>query len=110
MYLTHNESKSVVAGSFISTLKGKIYYLNKLVNEYSNTYHCYIGKKFIHAYYSILPEEIESSYKSPKFKAGLQRVTKYKNIFSKGYTKNWSKEIFQIDFLLKTYPWTYQKI
>ena len=32
------------------------------------------------------------------------RITKYKNIFSKGYTKNWSKEIFVIDFVLKNNP------
>ena len=33
---------------------------------------------------------------------------KYKNIFSKGYTKNWSREIFIIDSVLKTNPWTYK--
>ena len=33
------------------------------------------------------------------------KLTKYKNIFSKGYTENWSKEIFVIDFLLKSNPW-----
>ena len=32
----------------------------------------------------------------------------YLNIFSKGYTKNWSREIFIIDFVLKTNPWTYE--
>ena len=30
------------------------------------------------------------------------RITKYKNIFSKGYTKNWSREILIIDSILKT--------
>ena len=36
------------------------------------------------------------------------RITKYKNIFSKGYTGNWSREIFIIDSVLKTNPWTYK--
>ena len=36
------------------------------------------------------------------------RITKYKNIFSKGYTENWSREIFIIDSALKTYSWTYK--
>ena len=36
------------------------------------------------------------------------RITKYKNIFSKGYTENWSREIFIIDCVLKTDRCTYK--
>ena len=36
------------------------------------------------------------------------RITKYRNIFSKGYTKNWSREICIIESALKTNPWTYK--
>ena len=36
------------------------------------------------------------------------RITRYKNIFSKGYAENWSREIFIIDSVLKTNPWTYK--
>ena len=69
-------------------------YLNKLVNKYSNTYHRAIGKKPINADYSSLSDKIETNPKSPKFKVGDRvRITKYKNIFNKGYTENWSKEI-----------------
>ena len=52
MYSTHSEGKSVIPEGFIKTLKSEIYkkmtasdnksyltYLNKLVNQYSNTYH-----------------------------------------------------------------------
>ena len=59
-------------------------------------------------------EEVKPSQKIPKFKVGdsrllsTRRVTKYKNIFSKGYTKKWSKEIFVINTVLKTNPWTYK--
>ena len=35
-------------------------------------------------------------------------MTKYKNISSKGNTENRSKEIFVIDPVLKTNPWTYK--
>ena len=39
----------------------------------------------------------ESNEKDPKFKAGDHvRISKYKNIFAKGYTPNWSEEIFDV--------------
>ena len=79
--------------------------LNELVDEYNNPYHRYIDKKYIHADYSVLIEEIESRHKAPKFKIGDRvRITKCKNIFSKGYTKNWSKERVAIDSVFKTNP------
>ena len=47
--------------------------------------------------------------KAPTFKVNDRvRITKYKNIFSRGYIENWSREIFIIDSVLKTYPWTYK--
>ena len=38
-------------------------YLNKLVDEHSNSYHCSIGKRPIHADYSALSEEFEQRHK-----------------------------------------------
>ena len=35
-------------------------------------------------------------------------VIKYKNIFTKGYIENWLREIFIVDSVLKTNPWTYK--
>ena len=65
-------------------------YLNKLIDQYNNLYHCFIGKKVIDVDYSALIESIESIYKPLKFKIGDRvRITKHNNIFSKGYTKNW---------------------
>ena len=107
----------MIAERFIKTLKGKIYkkitandsksylpYLNKLVDQYNNTYHHSTGKKPINADYSALTEKIETNPKAPKFKDRV-RITKYKNIFSsKGYTQNWSREMFIIDSVLKTNP------
>ena len=89
--------------------KSYLPYLNKLVDQYNNTYHHSINKKSINADYSALTEKIETNPKTPKFKASDRvRITKYKNIFSKGYTENWSREIFIIDSVLKTNPWTYK--
>ena len=64
-------------------------------------------KKPNNADYSALTEKIETNHKTPKFKVN-DRVRKYKNIFSKSYTEDWSREIFVIDSLLKTNPWTYK--
>ena len=83
-------------------------YLNKL-DQYNNTYNHSINKKPINADYSVSTENIESNPKAPKFKVNDRvRITKYKNIFSKGYTENWSTKIFIIDSVLKTNPWTYK--
>ena len=47
--------------------------------------------------------------KKPKFKVGDKvRISKYKHIFEKGYTPNWTTEIFTIDKLLPTVPYTYK--
>ena len=119
LYSIHDEGKSVVVERFVKTLKNKIYkkmivndeksyisYLNKLVDEYSNTYHRSIGKNPVDADYSALTDETESSHKSPKFKVvDWARITRYKNVFSNNSTKNQSKEKFVIDSVLKTNPW-----
>ena len=70
MYWTHNEGKSVIAERFIKELKDKIYkkmtandsksylaYLNKLADQYNNTYHHSITKKLDIANYSTLNEK-----------------------------------------------------
>ena len=64
-------------------------YLNKLVDQCNNTCHHSINKKPINADFSALTEKIETNHKAPKFKVNDRvRITKYKNIFSKGYTEN----------------------
>ena len=60
--------------------KSYLGYLNKIVDEYSNAYHHYTGKKPVDADYSILTEEIEKDSKSREFKIGDSvRITKYNN-------------------------------
>ena len=45
--------------------------------------------------------------KDPKFKVGDHvRISKYKNIFAKGYTLNWSREVFVVSKVKNTVPLT----
>ena len=51
---------------------------------------------------------VDSNTKDPKFKIGVPfRISKYKHIFSRGYTSNCSDEIFEIKKFKNTVPWTY---
>ena len=78
-------------------------YLNKLVDQYNNTYHHSSNKKPLNADYSALTEKIETNLKASIFKVNDRvRITKYKNIFGKVCTENWSREAFIIDSVLKT--------
>ena len=50
----------------------------------------------------------ESNERNPKLKVGDHvRISKYKNIFAKGYAPNWSEEIFVIKKTQNTASWTY---
>ena len=83
--------------------------LEDKVNEYNNTYHTAIKMKPIDVKdntYIAFDKEVND--KCPKFKVGDHvRISKYKNIFAKGYTPNWSKEVFVIKKVKNTVPWTY---
>ena len=122
MYSTYNEVTSVVAERFIRTLKNKLYkhmtatgknvyydVLDDIVNEYNNTKHNAIKMK---------PKDVgnnnkrvyidEHNEKRTTFKVGDRvRISKFKNIFAKGYTPNWSREIFIINKINDTVPYAY---
>ena len=50
----------------------------------------------------------EVNDKDPKFKVGDHvRISKYKNIFAKGYTPDLSEEVFVVNKIKNTVPWTY---
>ena len=52
--------------------------------------------------------KFDSNEKNPKFKVGDHvRISKYKNIFAKICTPNWSEEVFVISKIKNTVPWTY---
>ena len=120
MYSIYNEGKSVVAERFIRTLKNKLYkhmtatgknvyyVLDDIVNEYNNTKYSTIKMK---------PKDVgnnkrvyidEHNEKRSRFKVGDRvRISKLKNIFATGYTSNWSREIFIVNKINDTVPYTY---
>ena len=122
MYSTFNEGKSVVAERFIKTLNNKIYkhmttigknvYFNDLddvVKKYNNTVHSSIKMKPKDVTGNSFVEYSEkTNKKSPNFKIGDPvRVSQYKNVFTKGYTPNWSEKVFVVNKVQNTVLWTY---
>ena len=109
MYSTFNEGKSVVAERFIRTLKNKlfkhmtatgknVYYdvLDDVVNEYNNTKHNKMKPIYVGDNKRVYIDE--HNEKDSRFKVGDRvRISKFNNIFTKGYTPNWSTEIFIIN-------------
>ena len=83
--------------------------LDDIVNKYNNTIHKTIKLKPIDVTGDSYAEYNEDfNKKDPKFKVGDHvRISKYKNIFAKGYTPNWSEEVFVINKIKNTVPWTY---
>ena len=83
--------------------------LDDIVDEYNNTYHRTIKVKPVdvkdNTYIGFTKEDND---KDPKFKIGDHiRTSKYKNIFAKRYTPNWSEEVFVVSKIKNTVPWTY---
>ena len=72
--------------------------LDDIVDEYNNTYHTAIKMKLIDVKDNKhINTDKEINHKDPKFNVGDHvRISKYKNIFAKGYTPNWSEEVFVI--------------
>ena len=83
--------------------------LGDIVNQYNNTYHRTIKMKPVDVgdnTYIDFKKEVND--KDPKFKVDDNvRISKYTNIFAKGYTRNWSEEVFVISNIKNTVPWTY---
>ena len=121
MYSTYNEGKSAVVERFIRTLKNKIFkhmtadsknvyfdVLDDFLNKYNNTVHRTLKMKPIDVTSDSYAEYKEgSNVTKPKFKIGDHvRSSKYENIFAKGYTQNWSEEVF-VSKIKDTVHWTY---
>ena len=75
-----------------------------IVNKYNNTLHRTIKMKAIDVTSDSYAEYSEdSNLTKPKFKVGDHvRISKYKNIFAKGYTQNWSEEVFIVSKIKDT--------
>ena len=131
LYHTENEEKSNVVERWNKTMKNKmwkmfsannntVYWdkLNKLVVDYNNTYHSSIEMTPTEAskkenenkvFANLYDDLIYLKPKNPKFSIGDKvRISKYKRrVFDKGYTPNWTEEVFVIDKVMLTKPVTY---
>ena len=131
MYSTENEEKSSVVERWNRTIKSKMWkqftvqgntiYLDMLaeiLKKYNNTKDSSIkmtpteasNKKNEGTVYFNLYGDMEISKQKPKFKIGDKvRISKYKrNVFDKGYTPNWTEEVFTVDKIQYTNPITYK--
>ena len=112
MYSTYNKGKSIDAETFIRALKNKIFkhmtavsqyvysdMLDDVVNRYNNAVHRTIKMKPIDVTSDPYDEcNKDSNETKPKFKVGDDvKISKHKNIFSKGYTQNLPEEVFVVN-------------
>ena len=83
--------------------------LDDIVDEYNNTYHKTTKMKPADVGDDSFAEYNEkSNEKDPKIKVGDHvRISKFKNVFAKSYTPNWSEEISVVKKMKNTVPWTY---
>ena len=95
----------------MTTISKNVYIdvLDDVVNKYNNFIHKTIKMKLIDVTNDSYVEYNEdSNKKNPKFKvADRVRISRYKNIFAKGYVPNWSEEFFIVNEIKNTVPWTY---
>ena len=134
LYHTHNEEKSSVVERWNRTMKNKmwkmfsannntIYWdkLDKLVNDYNNRKHSSIKMSPTEAskkvnekqvFANLYEDEIFLKPGKPKFSIGDKvGISKYKRrVFDKGYTPNWTEEVFVIDKVNLTKPVTYNVV
>ena len=120
MYSIHNEGKSAIAERFMRTLKKNIFkhmtaisknvyfdVLDDIVNtitQYNDTVHRTIKMKPIDVKdNTYVDSKKEVNDKDPKFKVRDHvRISKYRNIFAKGYMPNWSEEVFVVNKIKNT--------
>lgn len=132
-YSTFSTKKASIAERFIRTLKSKLYKqfglngnykwmngtLDQIVKGYNNTHHRTINCKpievternkidILERYAKLVKLSLPLLNRRKVFKVDdFVRISKYKGTFEKGYTPNWSTEIFKIIKVQKTIPITY---
>ena len=131
LYHTQNEEKSSVVERWNRTMKNRMWkmftsnnnsiYWNKLdtlLDDYNNTKHSSIKmtpteaskkKNEKQVFANLYEDEIYRKPGKPNFSIGDKvRISKYKRrVFDKGYTPNWTEEVFVIDKINLTKPVTY---
>lgn len=129
-YSTYTKMKASIAERFNRTFLNRMWYefslqgshkwlkhLQPIVNSYNSTKHRTIKMKPIDVQKSYEDHLLNTVYKQnqivnftnkPKYKFGdYVRISKYKRLFEKGYTPNWTTEVFRIVKVLPTTPITY---
>lgn len=136
-YSTYSTKKASIVERFIRTLKNKLYKLfslkgnykwvdgtlDNVINTYNHTLHRTVGlppaninaknkNLVLYRYNNINAyHKNNNSTTVPKMKVlkegDFVRISKYKGTFEKGYTPNWSTEIFKITKVQNTQPITY---
>ena len=132
LYSTENEEKSSVVERWNRTIKQIMWkyftannthvyikVLQDIINKYNNTYHRSIKCKPIAArkasnykrVYEALFADNKTTVKRPKFKIGDRvRIIRKKSTFEKGFTPNWTEEVFTVDNVKPTRPVTYSLV
>ena len=134
LYWTENEEKSCIVERWNRTIKSRmwkyftnnrtgvyIYILPELIEKYNNTYHRSIKttpsdarkpsnyQQVFEALYKSPRRKRKKGEEKPKFQIGDQvRISKLKALFEKGYTANWTEEVYKIVKVQSTLPYTYK--
>lgn len=130
-YSTYSTKKASIVERFIRTIKTKLFKefslkgnykwindtLKNKIYEYNHSYHRTIGKppaavnhrnktKILRRYITLL--NCKKIAKCNRFQVGdFVRISKHKGCFEKGFTPNWSTEVFKITKVQHTNPTTY---
>ena len=128
-YSTYSNLKASIVERFNRTLKNRMWLkfslrgtykwldiLQDLVAAYNDTKHRTIGMKpkdvnaaNVETLMQRFSQNNRRRRKVPKFKIGDKvRVSKNKHVFEKGYTPNWTTEIFTVNRVMPTSPVTYK--
>lgn len=130
-YSTNSDKKAAIIERFNRTLKSVMYKefsqsgtyqwwnkLSKFIVNYNNTYHRTIGMKPVDVNKTneklvlkrIQIKTIPAKDKVPpkEFRLGDEvRISKFKNVFNKGYLPNWTNEVFKVHRIQPSFPKTY---
>ena len=124
VYSTHNEEKLVAAERFIRTFQKKMYkYMTSIFkNVHFDKFDVIVKNTTIHIIEQLSKQiklfdvksstyidfNKENNKEDPKFKFDDQvRISKCKDLFTKGYIPNWSEEVFMLKKVRNTIPWTF---
>ena len=131
LYHTENEEKSSVVNKTMKNKMWKMFSANnntvywdkleKLVDDYNDTYHSSIKMTSTKAskkesenkvFTNLYGDLIYLKPQNPKFSIGDKvMISKYKRrVFDKGYTPNWTEELFVVDHVMLTKPVTYKNV